>query len=344
MIKHIKTKFILFAVIAVTFVSLAYKSAETDRNPLNDNTPLWDILIALGESKPSHYIENPDAQKIAIGKELVYKGRADLPDGGKSRYISKFYVCTDCHNQVQEDPFMPESNPDTRLDYAIKNDLKFLQATTFWGMVNRESWYNEDYVKKYGALVEPAHKSLAESTQLCARECSSGRYLEDWELEAIMQYYWTIQIKLGDLKLSDVEMEKLKTAWASNVPNPEIRSLLKSKIMLYSPATFVEKHEKEAAQNLKADASRGEQIWKRSCMTCHREYGPSQLILDDSRQTMQKFKRRLGDGSNFDLYQILRHGTHAEPGHRQYMPLYPLERMSLQQIADIQGYIESKSK
>ncbi len=323
------------------FILLSWKDKK-DSNPLNDNTPLWDIFLALGEAKPSHYIENPDPEKIRLGKELVYHGRASLPEGGKSKYISKFYVCTDCHNQVQEDPFLPESNPDTRLDYAIKNDLRFLQASTFWGMANRESWYNEDYVKKYGALVEPAHKSLAESTQLCARECSSGRYLEQWELEAIMQYYWTIQVKLGDLPLSNQEKADLEKAWNKGTANKELVNLLRSKIMTYSPSTFVETHEKQAAQSLKGNPARGEELWQRSCLNCHREYGPSQLILDDSKQTMAKFKKRLGDGTDFDLYQILRHGTHAEPGHRQYMPLYPLERMSIQQIVDIQSFVESK--
>ena len=37
-----------------------------------------------------------------------------------------------------------------------------------YGTVNKVSWYNGDYFKKYGALVKPANQSLKEAIHLCA--------------------------------------------------------------------------------------------------------------------------------------------------------------------------------
>ncbi len=311
---------------------------------LDESQSLVEVLHQLGLEYPKHHIAKLDPAKVEIGRQLVYNGRAEMPDGSKSNYISKFYVCTDCHNQVQEDPIISVSNPDTRLQYVVDNNLKFLQATTFWGMVNREFWYNDDYVIKYGSLVEAAHESLAASTQLCARECSSGRYLEEWELEAIMQFYWTLELNLSDLNLNAAELQQVQNALNNGTNKAETVKLLKSKYAIKSPATFAHEPENKAEgyANLEGNAANGKLIWENSCKTCHREYGPSQLILDDSKFTLKKFKRNFKKEGNFNLYTIIRHGTYAEPGHRQYMPLYTEERMSNQQIEDLRAFIESE--
>jgi len=332
----------LIYIVILAWLSLALSFDLSTSNELAPDKSVSEILNALGDPNPTHYRANIDPQQVEMGRQLVYNGRTKMPDGSMSNYISKFYVCTDCHNQVQEDPILTESDPEKRLQYINEKGLKFLQATTFWGMVNREFWYNDDYVLKYGSLVEAAHKSLEESTQLCARECSSGRYLEAWELEAIIQYYWTLELKIKDLNLSSSEYSSLETALKSGNQNPTLIKMLKSKYALKSPATFVSEPENrgEGFSDLVGNAENGELIWENSCKTCHREYGPSQLLLDNSRFTFNKFKRNFKKDSNFNLYTIIRHGTYAEPGHRQYMPLYPEERMSNQQIEDIRAFIE----
>lgn len=318
---------------------LGFSLTENKRLAVIDDNSVQEVLMSLGEEAPSHYIASPDPNKQEIGRQLVYNGRTKLQDGSYSNFISKFYVCTDCHNQVREDPVLPKSDPDARLDYVKENELKFLQSTTFWAMVNRESWYNDDYVLKYGAMVEPAHESLAEATQLCAQECSSGRYLEDWELESIMQYYWSLELKMEDLDLTNAEYNRISSAINNESERAGVIQLLKSKYLLASPATFVQDDPKAPVEKLTGNAERGELIWDLSCEACHREYGPSQLILDQSKFTFNKFKKHLDRNTNFNLFHITRHGTYAEPGHRQYMPLYPLERMSHQQIADLKAFI-----
>ena len=84
-----------------------------------------------------------------------------VPTENELSFISKYYVCTTCHNLEIEDPDLRVSDPETRLTFAKENDLPFLQGSTFKGIVNRESWYNDDYVKKYGdEKIEIAHKDF----------------------------------------------------------------------------------------------------------------------------------------------------------------------------------------
>ncbi|NNE54767.1 MAG: cytochrome c [Flavobacteriales bacterium] len=331
--------------IAIILAGVVFTGFTLEQEPISDETPVFEVLDQLGQTMPDHFIANPDPDKVHKGYELVHFGRTDDPNGGMSKFISKFYVCTDCHNQVREDPDIANPSPEARLKHAIKNDLKFLQSTTFWGMVNRETFYNDDYEKKYGALVDKARTSLAESTQLCAKECSSGRYLEDWELECILHYYMTLQLKMGDLDLSAKEIKKF--ANASGLKDKErAKDKLKSRYTTASHAHFGDwpANTTEGYANTDdGDPKLGEAIYEHSCMTCHRMYGPSQLVLDKSELTFNKFVKHMTMNTKFNLYEITRKGTYAEPGHRQYMPMYPLERLSNQQVEHLRAYIESQA-
>ena len=197
-----------FLIICVLMLLASFKPKKT--NNWNGNTPLSQILSYFGEPLPNHARPNADEATIERGYNLIFKGKAVSPDGKSGSFISKFYKCTSCHNQDREDPVLTVFDPEKRLAYVAENEMKFLQGSTFYGIANRESWYNEDYYLKYGDLVKPANKSLAEATQLCAKVCSSGRYLEDWELEAILAYYWSNQLKWSDLELSAEEVKKIK--------------------------------------------------------------------------------------------------------------------------------------
>lgn len=334
----------LAVIFSAVFFVFGFSLGPEERSVTGEDN-LSDVLIALGDPKPSHYRESFDPEKVRMGREMVHNGRARKPKGGFSRYISAIYVCTDCHNQVQEDPIISAPDPASRLDYAIKNDLPFLQATTFWGMVNRRSFYNDDYKKKYGSLVDAARNSVEESTQLCAKECSSGRHLEDWELECIIQYYWTLQLEISDLKLNADELAMVNEAIETDSDRDDREAVLflGEKYMTKSSAHFAEVPWDLSAwgSKSKGDAANGKEIFNRGCQSCHREQGPSLLVLEDAKLTMKKFQRHLQDHSPYNLLEITRKGTYAEPGHRQYMPMYSLERMSESQLEDLRAYIES---
>ena len=336
-----KSLYVLGAFLMVTgFISMSLVSDSTAR--WNDNTSIYEILGAFGEELPQHARPQASAEQIERGYDLVYKGKTKGPDGKMSKSISKYYVCTSCHNQDREDPDLSKFDPEARLSYVAEKGMKFLQGSPFYGIANRETWYNDDYYLKYGDLVKPANKSLAEATQLCAKVCSSGRYLEDWELEAILAYYWSIQIKLGDLNLSAEEKKQLENAKTGD--HAELVQLIKSKYEQKSPATFGEApHDKSKGFDYTGNPQRGKLIYELSCQSCHSYEGVSGMALDNSKLTFQKFKRNIEKGGYYNIYDIVRHGTYADKGKPRYMPLYPKERMSDQQLEDLKAYILEKA-
>jgi mono/diheme cytochrome c family protein len=328
---------IAILLIACLFPMLSWISSDNVLRVVEPDTPLMQVNISLGLAVPSHYVNHTDPEKVRIGKQLIHDGRADTPDG-KSTYISKFYACTSCHNTVREEDDLSKVDSELRLDYAIEHQLPYLQASTFWGIVNRVEWYNGDYVKKYGDLVVAANKSLEESIQLCAQECSQGRELEAWEMESILHYLASIELKVGDLGLSVEELDQLNDASVS----VQIKlNLIDSYYLARSPATFAEPpHDKKAGFGMKGNVERGKAIYELGCQHCHKEDGVSDLVLDDAKKTFKWLRKNISADSKYSIYEIIRHGTYAEYGHREYMPLYTQEKMSDQQVEDLRSYIQ----
>lgn len=320
-------------------------SVENPPQVWDEDTPLQEVLSALGEAAPAHTVEEEESLMwVKRGEDLVKSSRTVGPDGKVTPYISKHFLCTHCHNIDREDPDLRSRDPEARLDYAIEHQMPFLQGTTFQGIVNRESWYNDDYVKKYGEAVDEAHLDLRKSIQLCAVQCSQGRSLDSWEIDAILVYFWTLQFKLGDLDLSDIELNRLNYLAEATQFQDSLVSLLKSKYLQTSPAHFGDAPaDKRTGYGLTGNVDRGRAIYNLSCLHCHKEGTVSSYVLDHSILSFKHLKRKIPKDSHFSLYQIIRYGTYSIPGHRPYMPHYPLERMSNQQIEDLRSYIEMMS-
>lgn len=311
-------------------------------SPLNDTEDLkelsvLDVLLELGEVKPNHYLVKTNQDSVRMGYEMVHFGQ--LKDKSNSK-ISKFFVCTDCHNQVLEVSDLSNENSVERVKYGMKNDLPFLPASTFYGIYNKSHWYNGDYSKKYGDLVEPTRDTLKNAIQLCAVQCSQGRALQDWELNAIMHYYKSIELKVKDLKLDQSELNQLLTDLTT--PNKRSADVLKSKFSPVNNATFGELEPKEP-KNYSADIKAGEYIFKNGCLHCH---GMGKDItnfeFDNDKLTLSFLESKLKKHSSYSVPYIVRKGTYSISGRKQYMPQYPLEKMSDTQLFDLINYIKSK--
>ena len=337
---------ILALVVLVAFsVNFASGPAHPDVPKWNDETPVYEVLKYLGQSSFKHEMANVTPEMIRMGEELVKEGRTVGPNGKRTSYISKHYVCTSCHNMEIEDPNLRISDPDARLNYAKQHDLPFRQATTFYGMVNRESWYNDDYFKKYGDLVKPANGSIREALQLCAVECSQGRSLKKWEEDAILAYSWSLQYKMGDLGLNEREWKQLRDEAADPARHEFLRNGLKTFYNLKSPATFLyPPSDKKQGYGLNGNAIRGKDVYELGCQQCHKHEGVSMVVFDDHKLSFQQLYRHIDSNTPYSIYEIIRLGTHAEPGSRPYMPHYTKERMSDQQVEDLRAYIEEQAK
>jgi len=307
------------------------------------DTYVYKVLDDMGNPRPAGYMENITEEMVQRGYDMIYHGYTEhKPGGGKSKYISLYYVCTNCHNTVVEDPVLTDMDPTGRLAYAKEKNLPFLQGTTFYGAVNRETWYNGDYYKKYGDLVKPATHDIRGAIQLCAQECSKGRKLADWEVESILAYYYSVSYKLSDI-LSDGEIADLNRRAASSSEHAALISWIKSKYALLSPATFVEPpYERDSQATPKGDPENGKAIYQLGCQSCHKAYGCSDAVFDNSKFTFNKFDKDF-DKDYWWLYKIIRHGQYGYPGHEPYMPHYTAERMTDQQIEDLKAYFEQEA-
>lgn len=338
-----RTFMLLLGTLLLLSLSLPFGKKEP---PIDPQSSVSDLLLKLGAPAPDHL---PDLSLPGVsaeaGEALVTRGIASKPGGGKTGKQSAHFVCTSCHNIRREDPDLSRVDPQARLEYAAAEGLPYLPGTTLYGAVNRRTFYNGDYEKKYGKLVEQARHSLRESIQLCATECSQGRLLEAWELESVLAYLWTIDLKLGDLQLSESEKQQLEQALAGKGNQEAARELLHSKYLSGAPATFVKPPEdRREGYPLSGNADNGRLIYERSCLHCHGEQRYAFFELDESRFSFRHLQKHLGRYTRYSIYQVIRYGTQPIPGKRAYMPQYTEEKLSDQQVEDLRAYIEQEAQ
>lgn len=329
-----------------TSLVYAWRTAAVEDIRLDKDRAVAEVLQQLGDEPVPHY---PDTSlqgvSVEAGRGIVLTGFAPKPGGGTINKQSKHYVCTACHNVQREDPDLSVADPQARLEYARDNGLPFLQGTALYGAVNRTSFYNGDYEQKYGDLVEDARHDLREAIQLCATECSQGRALEPWEMESVLAYLWTIDLKMGDLLLSEAEYAQIESAIAKQEKQQDAIALIKSKYLSGSPATFVDppKDRKAGYPVDSTDIANGRLVYELSCLHCHENQRYSFFNLDDSKLTLRHLAKHFPRYTQYSVYQVGRYGTSPVPGSKPYMPNYTLEKMSHQQMEDLRAYIEMEA-
>lgn len=344
-------KFRLILLLAVvSMISFGFiKTAEwasIEYTPLAEVEKLavTDVEHALGEALPNHYLKSFDKELANVGEQLITQGKADYKEHS-GKIISSYFNCTDCHNLVKETEELTNLDPQDRLDYVVKNDLPFTAGSTFFGIYNRSKFYNDDYYKKYGDLVNNAKDTLANAVQLCAEYCASGRKLENWELKAIMHYFKREELRIKDLGLNEQELALIQTALSDEINQQEALTLLQTSYVDRYHATFTgAMPENERAYGANGDPDNGEKIYRSACMYCHENSRVTYLNLnDDVLSGKYLWKHRKGY-DDLSIYQVVRWGTYPIIGRKQYMPLYPKEKMSDKQLEDLMAYIKKLAK
>jgi len=194
-------------------------------------------------------------------------------------------------------------------------------------------------------LVDPAKNDLREAIALCAVECSQGRGLKPFEMESVLAYLWTIDLKLKDLLISDEEQAVIEKAFATGTNKAEAIEILKSKYLDHSPATFVDPPaDRVAGSDLKGAPEKGQLIYDLSCQHCHLDHPFSYLILDDMQTTFKHLMKQATSYKPHSIYQVVRYGTSPKGGDEAYMPLYTAERMTDQQMEDLRAYIKLRAE
>ena len=334
------------APIILSFAALmAFLPYEKDY-VINRDTSLITILEQLGvsysEKKPNLNIEGVSA---LVGEDIVKYGYSKRKGEKKSRKQSKHFECLACHNIKREDPNLAFLTPEARLTYTAERGMPFLQGTTLYGSVNRDTYYNGDYEKKYGELVQPARKNIREAIQLCATECAQGRRLKDWELESVLAYLWTIDLKVGDLNISDTEIDVIEDAINQKEEIESSVGLLQKKYSKASEATFIKPpDDRSKGVGLVGNPNMGKLLYKNSCLHCHYQKKYSFLHLDEGQMSLDYLNKKADTYHGHSIYQVARYGTYSKYGKQSYMPRYTEERMSQQQLADLRAYISKESE
>lgn len=337
----------LLSFVSILSVILVFAGFSSEENfTVGNETPVWQVLEYFGEEEPNHVLEGATEEMIKQGKELVLYGKTKSKSGKSTKLQSKHFNCTSCHNVVNDEGDLATMDAQARLEYCDENDLPFLQGTTLYGIVNRTSFYNGDYQKKYlgNPRILKSHKDLREAIQLCAVECAQGRPLKKWELDAVLAYFWSLELKVGDLDLDEEEFAELRSSGESD--GTEAVALVKSKYMEASPAKFgiTPKDAKAGFSNIEGHPENGALVYDLSCMHCHGEKRYSMYELDNSKMTFQHLKRHIPRYDRYSIYQVSRYGAPSFPGKRAYMPQYSLERMTDQQLEDLRAYVDQESR
>lgn len=337
-------KFLLALCVIFIVVLYSFNSGESEWRKVSnsdaENVTLENVRLALGAEKSSFYMESFDPEKAKIGLELILKGKTKR-GLFKSKAISSYFVCTDCHNIGREFKNSSDQNPSRRLDFAEENNLPFLPASTFWGIYNRTSFYNDDYIKKYGDIIKDAKQSLSGSIQVCAKYCSSGRYLKSWELEAIMHYFKANELKSKDLSLTNNQKDAIsRIQLLDENEKADLLASINSAFTHGYSAHFGETMPRDDRKyGVGGDVVTGKFIYDKACLHCHLDGRVTFLKLDSDKLSAQMFLKYKSTYDDLSVYQIIRQGTYAMPGRNQYMPRFTKDKMSDQQIEDLMAYL-----
>lgn len=327
----------------VGIVTLSFGFYLLPNTKISPTDNVEEVLVALGQEPAPHQV-NFDIPGVSAvrGEEIALMGVTIDTKGKKTSIQSKYFNCNACHNIEREEHDLAHPNPQRRLEYTVQKDLPFLQGSPLYGIVNRRKFYNDDYFKKYGDLVEDARDDLRGAIQLCAVECSQGRSLNTWEMESVLAYLWSLQLKMGDLLLTEVEKKQIEAALDGQGDKDKAADLIRSKYVQGYPATFVyAPPDRKKGNGLEGSPENGKLIHQQSCMYCHYDKEFSFLRLDDSPTSLKYLAKKAKTYHRHSSYQVIRYGTSPKAGKKAYMPQYPLEKLSEQQLADLISYYNS---
>lgn len=326
-----------YLILLSVFALVAFAGRPATLPVVDGDTPLYDVMNSLGAPARADVMVRPvEGASAEAGRKLVLEGT--LPRGGQQ---SAHFRCTSCHNVVKEDPVPNTPGPVARLTYAEENDLPFLPGTTLWGAVNRESYYNGDYEKKYGDLVKMARRDLRGAIQLCATECAQGEELDAVAMESVLAYLHTIGLTLNDLPPQDGLVDRVNHAIDRGGDNSALIGELRKGYLLASPATFLLPPEdrKTGYAVAETNPANGAILYGRACLHCHENQRYSFFELAENEFHYRFMTKHFPSYTRYSTYQVTRYGTSPIPGKRAYMPHYTEERMTNGQLEDLRAYL-----
>jgi len=346
-----KTTFITCAALLLTWSALSWAAPNQRlKFEFDKDTPLWDVMSKLGKIK-QNMLDTSRQQSAQKGLELVNQGQTTDFNGRKMGKIAST-PCIACHNVQPEYPQLDELDPQKRLTYADSMQMPFLPGAPFYGIVNRIYFFTEDYQTVYkhetkGGLVKAGHTDLRKAVQACNQIYAKGRELENWEVESILAYLWTLEIKMGDLYIPQEDMEDVHYSLKTNLGNAKAVNVLRRHYPEVYPATLsaaqpVAKRKKTSP--ILNNFNNGRKIYELSCLYCHGGKKYADFKLDEDQSTFLFLKKNFDDTtSRFSIYDALRYSPTSK-NNRSGTPHFTQQRLSDQQLQDLRFYIIQMAK
>jgi mono/diheme cytochrome c family protein len=312
---------------------------------MRDSTPLWDAMTRLGKVK-MNVVDTARLYDVKKGQELATQGFTTNFEGKNTRKIG-IQPCIACHTTQPEYARLDVLDAPKRLQYADSLDLPFLPGAPLYGVVNRVYFFTEDYQSKikneeHVPLLRAGHLDLRKAIQTCNTVYGQGRELESWEVESILAYLWTLQIKIGDLGLSEEDRKDIESALENNTGNAKAVNLLRRYYPEVYPATLAEPQPvlvRKKTSPVMNNFKNGARVYEQSCLYCHGEKKYADFALDTQKTTFQFLKKNLDDTtSRYSIYEALRFSPTSK-ANRTGSPHFTSQRMSDQQIQDLRFYI-----
>jgi mono/diheme cytochrome c family protein len=288
----------------------------------------------------------------AWGRELLIDGRVLRPptSAQPSTLLSTKYTCVHCHNLAREDVALNQLDPEARAgrirnaqpaDPAKRDGtvLGLTTGTTLWGVVNREHFFNGTYEKYHHVKLPDGRRmnteSLADAIQVCGKHCSAGRFLEPWELDSVMASLWDLELRLKDVDLSPEAKGQIVAQMNGGKPDEvrAARNRLKLSYLRAGDGTMGAVPVQTAGdvdvypnnQRVTGDAQRGKWLYQSACACCH---GTSVNAVKDAALVP----------SDAHFHKLVWQGAESAD---HYMPFFPLERLSRQQVTDVRVYLKT---
>jgi mono/diheme cytochrome c family protein len=299
-------------------------------------------------NKPDEAVIQTGLASIERGRQLVHQGYVNDHIGRGKRIAGKLY-CAACHSSQHESNKIKELDPQIRLEYADSLRQPFLPGPPLVGMINRIFFFNDDFQKKYEGkhkqLFKDGHNNLRRAIQACNQSFADGRELEKWEVESILLYLWSLELKMGDLHLKEEDLEKVNFSLEHNESNARAVNILRTYYFEVYPATLTLPMQLEARKRISPilnNFNNGRRLYKQSCLHCHQGKRLSSFGLDEDKKTFLYLKKHFDDStSQHSIYNALRYRQNRKG---DQLPHFTAQRLSDKQLQDLRFFIHEMAR
>lgn len=339
----------LLSILALTQLSVHSAPEHAPSLEITNETLVWKVMMKLGKVNVNVLDKKKESSKIK-GEQLVTQGSTTSFKGNRTAMTSNKLTCIACHTIQKEHPNANNITPQDRLEHGDSMNIPFLPGAPFYGLVNRVAFFTNDYQEifahKNRSALQVGHRDIRKAIQACNTLYAKGRTLAPWEIESILAYLWTLELKIGDLNIPAAVVHTVESAINTNKNNARAVNLMRRYYKEVYAASLVLPlpiEERNLISPVLNDFGSGKKIYKLSCLHCHGDKRYANFKLDESQKTFKLLKKHFDAPTRYSIYDAIRYSPGSK-GNKTNPPHYTAERMSNQQLQDLRFYIAQKAK